>query len=72
VLDISGWLYEFVMLSIPLQRVHPDKENGEPGCNPEIIKLLNQLSDPGEEPKNDIWKGLDALKEQKENKRKTK
>jgi uncharacterized metal-binding protein YceD (DUF177 family) len=72
VLDISGWLYEFVMLSMPLQRLHPDKPNGEPGCNPETLKLLNQLSDPGEEPKNDIWKGLDALKEQKENKRKTK
>ena len=73
VIDISSWLYEFVMLSIPLQRVHPDKEDGKPGCNPEALKLLDQLSEHGhEEPKNDIWKGLEALKEKKETKRKTK
>lgn len=72
VIDISGWLYEFVMLSIPLQRVHPNKADGEPGCNPEALKLLNKLSEPGEEPKNDIWKGLEALKNKENNKRKTK
>lgn len=72
VIDISGWLYEFVMLSIPLQRIHPEKADGAPGCNPETLKLLNKLSEPGEEPKNDIWKGLEALKNKENNKRKTK
>ena len=72
VLNISNWLYEFVMLSIPLQRVHPDKENGEPGCDPEVLKMLDELSDPGE-VKNSIWKGLEALKDKQDNKqRKTK
>jgi hypothetical protein len=56
-----------------LQRVHPDKPNGEPGCNPEALKLLNKLAETGEEePKKDIWKGLEALKEPKKDKRKTK
>lgn len=70
VIDMSNWIYEFVMLSIPLQRVHPDKEEGKPGCNPEALKLLDQLSEPDETPKNDIWKGLEALKEKDNNKRK--
>lgn len=70
VIDFRDWLYEFLTLSIPLQRVHPTKANGEEGCDPEILKLLNKLaaSEEEEKPKSEIWKGLDALKEQ--NKRK--
>lgn len=68
VIDISKWVYEFVLLSIPLQRIHPDLPDGTPGCNPETLKILNRLSDPGEPVRNDIWKGLDALKEKNKNK----
>ena len=53
VIDISIWLYEFVMLSLPLQRVHPDN-----GCNPEALRLLSQLSVTEGAPERDIWKGL--------------
>lgn len=66
VIDMSNWIYEFVMLSVPLQRVHADKADGTPGCNPEALKLLNKLSEPDEKPKNAIWKGLEALKEKTE------
>lgn len=73
VIDISKWIYEFVLLSVPLQRVHPDKPDGNPGCNPEALKLLDQLSEPDGSVKKDIWKGLDALKEEnKKVKRKSK
>jgi uncharacterized metal-binding protein YceD (DUF177 family) len=72
VIDISDWVYEFVMLSIPLQRVHPDKADGSTGCNTEALKLLGELSEPDDAPKNEIWKGLEALKDKKENKRKSK
>jgi uncharacterized metal-binding protein YceD (DUF177 family) len=53
VIDISGWIYEFVMLSLPLQRVHPEGQ-----CNPEALKLLRQLGNAEDEPEHDIWKGL--------------
>ncbi len=77
VIDISNWLYEFVMLSVPLQHVHPDTADGKSGCNPEALKLLDQLSGADEKPANDIWKGLEALKEKTDkektnNKRKSK
>jgi len=72
VIDISKWIYEFVLLSIPLQRVHPDKADGTPGCNEQALKLLNQLSEPDENAKKDIWKGLEALKGDKKVKRKSK
>lgn len=71
VINFRAWLYEFLMLSVPLQRVHPDKPDGTSGCNPEALKLLNQLTIHEDEHRPDIWKGLEALKE-KENKNKRK
>ena len=64
VLDISNWLYEFLMLSIPLQRIHPDNENGEPGCNTNALNLLQKLAEVREPAQNSIWKGLDAFKKE--------
>lgn len=74
VIDISNWLYEFVTLSIPLQRIHQNGADGEPECNPQALKLLNQLEpEPEDQPANDIWKGLEALKDKTEkSKRKSK
>ncbi len=72
VIDISRWIYEFIMLSVPLQRVHPNKPNGTPGCNAQALKLLNKLSEPPESSKKAIWKGLEALKDKTSNKRKLK
>lgn len=62
VLDISNWLYEFVLLSLPLQRLHPARPDGQPDCNPEALKLLNRLSE-SDRPSNNIWKGLEAFKD---------
>ncbi len=53
VIDSSSWIYEFVMLSLPLQRVHPDN-----GCNPAALRLLNELSAAEDAAEHGIWKGL--------------
>jgi len=63
VIDISNWLYEFLMLSVPLQHIHPDKEDGISECNPQALNLLDKLSEPPEHIKNSLWKGLETLKE---------
>lgn len=63
VIDFRDWIYEFLMLSIPLQKVHPDKADGTAGCNPDVLKLLNSFSSREEkESGSDIWKGLEAFK----------
>lgn len=63
VLDISPWLYEYVKLSIPLQRIHPALADGTSGCNPNALNLLHHLTEEEQHQKvNNIWKGLDALK----------
>lgn len=65
VLNLSNWIYEFVMLSIPIHKVHPEDKNGEPSCNAEALALLKTLA-PQEEaeqsPANSIWKGLEAIR----------
>ena len=73
VLDISDWLYEFLMLSIPLQKIHPQDAKGNDTCNPDVLAFLKQSAEALEqENKNTIWKGLDSIKiedKKKSNKR---
>ncbi len=43
-IDISQYLYEYVILSLPMRKVHPEGKKGMPGCNPEMLDLLDHLS----------------------------
>lgn len=40
--DLSHYIYECIHLSLPYKRIHPDKENGESGCNKDMINKLNE------------------------------
>ncbi len=40
-IDLAQWLYEYVFIAMPLQRVHPDDENGDPTCNADMLKRLS-------------------------------
>jgi uncharacterized metal-binding protein YceD (DUF177 family) len=62
ILDVSTWVYEFIMLSMPLQHIHPEKADGTSGCNPEALKLLNKMSG-SEDAKRNLWSGLDKFKD---------
>ena len=37
-INIAQFIFEFVNPNIPYKRVHPDKENGEPGCELEFTE----------------------------------
>jgi uncharacterized metal-binding protein YceD (DUF177 family) len=64
VIDVSKWIYDFLLLSIPLQHIHPDLHDGKPGCNPQALNLLGKLSEHLDEPEaNPLWKGLESLKD---------
>jgi uncharacterized protein len=43
-IDLSQYLYEFVVLSLPMRKVHPDKAGGKPGCDKAMLDLLKNLS----------------------------
>ena len=42
-INVAQFIYEYINLAIPIRRVHPLDENGEATCNPEMIRLLNEL-----------------------------
>ena len=43
---LSYLIYDFINLSLPMKLTHPDLEDGTPGCDPEILKYLNNSSTP--------------------------
>ena len=63
-LQVDGWLYEFVMLSLPQQNICPDDENGHTTCNAEVLKKLEEINFnfKAQETAN-IWKGLEKFKD---------
>ncbi len=66
--DVEGWMYEFINLSIPMQKVCSyDKMNG-PHCNTIALDVLKGLETEEDKKKeNPIWKGLEKFKEDLEN-----
>ena len=59
--EIAQFIYEFVILSLPIRRIHPDGENGESLCDPVMIKKLEELRHHGntsDEPDDPRWNEL--------------
>jgi uncharacterized metal-binding protein YceD (DUF177 family) len=54
-LDIKQYIYEYIHLSLPYKRVHPDKQ-GQSTCNKEMLKKLNEytIREPKVSPLNDL------------------
>ncbi|HMH20380.1 MAG TPA: DUF177 domain-containing protein [Puia sp.] len=62
-LHISDWIYEFVNLSIPMQRMCSEEEMGGPRCNKEVLDMLKKLEAEKARPQNYLWKGLEKFKD---------
>ena len=61
-LHIADWIYEFINLSIPIQRMCREEEIGGPYCNKEVLDMLKKLNDKESKPENPLWKGLEKFK----------
>ena len=65
--DLSPFIYEFIQLSLPVRKVHPDNESGESTCDPGVISRLEDLATSSEpDPR---WEVLSRLKNEKKNKK---
>jgi uncharacterized metal-binding protein YceD (DUF177 family) len=62
-LDIKDWIYEFVNLSIPMQKVCADDASGNSTCNQEVIARLKDSNRSETDAKKSIWKDLDQFKD---------
>lgn len=40
--DVTQFIYEYIVLLLPLRKVHPNDENGNSMCNKEVIERLNR------------------------------
>jgi uncharacterized metal-binding protein YceD (DUF177 family) len=60
-LNVSQLIYEFICLAIPIKKVHPDDENGNSTCDPEMIAKLNKYIIREGELNNPTWNELKKL-----------
>ncbi len=61
-IDVKDWIYEFVNLSIPMQKTCDFENMDGPYCNPAARDVLKKMSPDGQEGSNPIWKGLEKFK----------
>jgi uncharacterized metal-binding protein YceD (DUF177 family) len=66
-LHVVDWIYEFINLSIPMQRMCTEDEMGGPHCNKEVLEMLNKLDANNSQAENPLWKGLEKFKGLEEN-----
>lgn len=62
-LDVRNWIYEFVNLSIPMQKTCEFENMDGPHCNPAAKALLNNMRPDENAGANPIWKGLEKFKD---------
>ena len=41
--DIAPYIYQYIVLSLPMQRIHPEDKDGIRHCNPETLDKLKHL-----------------------------
>lgn len=68
-LNVAQFLYEIVVLGLPIKHVHPNKK-GKSTCDPEMIKkldeyLVNEEPVDDEEPVDERWNELKKLLDNK-------
>ncbi len=60
-INLAQYIYEFIHLALPSQRIHPEKD-GLSGCNPEMTEKLKEHSAGGSktttDPRWDKLKGI--------------
>jgi uncharacterized metal-binding protein YceD (DUF177 family) len=63
-IDVASWIYEFINLSIPMQRTCNFEKMDGPNCNKAAMDLLKKLEPEENKTKeNPIWKGLEKFKD---------
>ena len=61
-LYVKDWIYEFINLSIPMQKTCEFENMDGPYCNPAAREVLKNLKPEDNAGTNPIWKGLEKFK----------
>ena len=60
-LDLQQHIYEFILLALPIKRVHPDDDNGNSTCDPLMLEKLEELIVDDENDSDPRWDELKKL-----------
>ena len=60
-LDLQQHIYEFIMLALPIKRVHPNDKKGKSTCDPVMLKKLEELIVDEETETDPRWDELKKL-----------
>lgn len=62
-IDLAQWMYEYVVVAMPMQCVHPDDEHGNPTCDPMMMQYINnETPSESNEEIDPRWAALKDLK----------
>ena len=59
--DMTQNFYEYILLALPIQRIHPADRNGKSTCDPEMLKKLKEHVVNEEEKDDPRWDELKKL-----------
>lgn len=52
-LELDNYIYEFINLSLPIQKFHPDDKDGYSLCNPDMLTKLDNITVNNDDKKID-------------------
>jgi len=62
-IEVGQYLFEFIILALPYQKVHPDDDQGNSTCDPEMLKQLEAHRFREADQKENSDPRWDALKD---------
>ena len=63
-IDVAEWIYEFINLSLPMQKTCEYEKMDGPHCNKAALEMLKKMkSEEKQKKENPIWKGLEKFKD---------
>ena len=61
-IDLYPFIHDFLMTSMPLQKIHAEDKEGNSGCNMDMIQRINDNQQKTEEEIDPRWEKLNILK----------
>lgn len=63
-IDVAEWIYEFINLSLPMQKTCEYEKMDGPHCNKAAMEMLKKMEvEENNKKDNPIWKGLEKFKD---------
>ena len=62
-IDLSKFINELIVVALPMRRVHPDNEDGNPTCSSNMLDYIENINDEGSRTTDPRWNELNKLKD---------